>query len=344
MSLPICVFGTTGSEYLAEGICTYLQQHPLNGDTDVLNPKVENNRFANGNILPKLPGSLRLCTAVVVHTQTESANDRLVELLLLLDAIKHAKPNKILLVMPYMPYVRSDKRDQPRIGHGAKLIAELLETAMGSQGGVILLDPHGESVPGYFRDGADTVTAIPMLIKHFQETYLTTHPQNNLKIVFADEGEDHRHGKMFHQLGLPMGRIDKRRVGNDDKPKAVGINIDVRGCPCIVVDDEIASGATLEEASNMILLCGGIPEAVLVVHPVTEPAAKAKMILKSLPFQHFFITNSVPVQEKFGDDPRFSIIPVTPLLGEAVRRELVGGSLSELREHENVAVYYSIPV
>src|SRR5262249_2258677 len=164
-----------------------------------------------------------------------------VELLIMLHALRYASARRITAVLPYYPYARSDKKDEPRISITAALIADLLQSAGADR--VVTLDLHSPQEQGFFRMPSDHLTAVPLLCDHLSRGNL-----DDAILVAADVGEAKDAGRAAKRLRLPLAIIDKRRYGDDEKAFAVHLIGDVAGKRALLFDDEIATGGTVLEA------------------------------------------------------------------------------------------------
>ena len=159
-----------------------------------------------------------------------------------IDALKHASAGRITAVMPYFPYVRSDKKDKPRISITARLVADLLQTAGADR--VVTMDLHAAQIQGFFRIPVDHLQAVPIIADYLRQQDLS-----NAVLVAGDAGEAKEVGRYANRLHLPMAIIDKRRFGDDERAVPTHLIGDVDGKRAIIVDDEVATGGTLCEAA-----------------------------------------------------------------------------------------------
>jgi ribose-phosphate pyrophosphokinase len=157
------------------------------------------------------------------------------ELLIMIDALRYASAERITAVLPYFPYVRSDKKDKPRISITARLIADLLQTAGAHR--VLTMDLHSPQIQGFFHIPIDQLIAAPLICDYFRAQDLS-----NTVLVDGDVGESKSIGRYANRLNVPIAIIDKRRDGDDEKAKAVHLIGDVKGKDALIIDDEIASG------------------------------------------------------------------------------------------------------
>jgi ribose-phosphate pyrophosphokinase len=312
MQAEMKVFSGSAHPELAEAICGKLGL-PL-GQSRV-------DRFSNENMLIQIEESVREADVFVIQPSCTPVSDGILELLMLIDALKHASAARITAVTPYFPYVRSDKKDQPRISITARLMADLLETAGADR--VLTTDLHAPQTQGFFRVPADQLIAAPMICE-----YLRTH--RNLEdyiLVAGDAGEAKELGAYANRLNLPMAIVDKRRYGNDEKPKAVNLIGDVTGKTALIIDDEIASGGTMVEAANFLLERGANKVEACAVHPILSGQAPER--IEASPIESLIVTDTVPVSEEKRID-KLEILSVAPMFAQAIEAIHSGQSVSRL--------------
>lgn len=336
------VFATTGSEGLAENVCQALQSRlPSQLQVgDKLNlSKVDVERFSNENLQVQVE-NVRGHFAVVIHTQVPPVNDRLIELFALLDAINNARPADVLLVFPYMPYVRSDQKNQPRISTMGHRLPHILSTSFGIKR-VILLDPHDSHIKHYFNPAADEISAIYLLINYLEKEVFSSQPKAQSVVVFSDAGSAKRYGKVAHLLGLSTAYIDKDRPDNLEKPDFNDVIGNVKEKFCLLIDDEILTGGTAS-AAERLLKKGAKSVFMAAIHAVLadKKLSKVELIkkLESSSVERFIITDSIPHSPAILPD-KFKVLSVAALLAEAIKRAVLGQSLTELHQLENVSIY-----
>ncbi|MEM1398844.1 MAG: ribose-phosphate diphosphokinase, partial [Pseudomonadota bacterium] len=224
-------------------------------------------RFSNENILVQVDENVRESDVFVIQTSCPPVSDGIMELLITIDTLKHASARRVTAVLPYFPYARSDKKDRPRISITARLMADLLETAGADR--VLTMDLHAPQVQGFFRIPADHLKAAPILCDHLSQTRTL----DDYVLVAGDVGEAKGIGAYANRLNLPIAIVDKRRDGDDEKPRAVSLVGDVEGKKALIIDDEVASGGTLLEATDFLLKSGAVSVEAAAVHPVLSGTA-----------------------------------------------------------------------
>ncbi len=308
----IKVFAGRSHPELAAAICDQL---------DLALGKSEVVKFSNDNLMVKIGDNVRECDVYYVQTSSPPVNEHLVETLIAIDALKHASAARVTAVLPYLPYVRSDKKDRPRISIAARLVADLLKTAGADR--VLTMDLHSPQIQGFFRMPADHLVAAPILCD-----YLRTWDLSNTVLVAGDAGEAKELGRFANRLHLPMAIVDKRRFGDDDKAVATNLIGHVDGMDAIIVDDEMATGGTVVEAARFLLDNGARSVSVAVTHGVLSGPALQR--IQNGPFREVVVTDSVPVREKAEACSKIKVLSVAPLLANAIRRIHDGDSVSDL--------------
>jgi ribose-phosphate pyrophosphokinase len=277
-------------------------------------------RFSNENLKVKIEENVREEDVFVIQTACPPLSENIVELLILLDALKHSSAKRVTAVLPYFPYARSDKKDEPRISITARLMADLLATAGADR--VLTVDLHSPQIQGFFSMPADHLTAVPVLCDYLKRGGL-----DDSVVVAADVGEAKDAGRFAKRLELPMAFIDKRRTGDDEKARPVALVGDVRGKQCLLVDDEIATGGTIFEATEFLLASGARSVTAAVVHPVLSGRALERLSKSRL--ERLIVTNTIPLSAE-RTHPKIQTLSVAPLLAEAITRIHDGRSVSSL--------------
>jgi ribose-phosphate pyrophosphokinase len=278
-------------------------------------------RFANENLMVQIDENVREADVYVIQTSCPPVSDGILELLITIDALRHASAARVTAVIPYFPYVRSDKKDRPRISIAARLMADLLETAGAKR--VLTMDLHAPQVQGFFHVPTDHMNATAILCDHLART----RDLRDTVLVAGDVGESKDVGRYAKRLGLPIAIVDKRRTGDDDRAVAVNLIGEVRGKDAILVDDEVATGGTLIEAAKSCLAHGARRVDAVAVHPVLS--ANAVQRIGESPIQSLIVTDSMPIPPEKRPD-WLEVVSVAPLLADAIRAVHEGESVSEL--------------
>ena len=282
--------------------------------------RVRSVRFANDTLKVRVEQNVRDADVFVVQTSCPPVDQGLVELLILIDALRGASAQRITAVLPYYPYVRSDKKDEPRISITARLVADLLETAGANR--VVLVDLHSPQVQGFFRIPADHLTALPILAAPFADW-------KDCVVVAPDVGAAKLAQRWSRRLKTELAVIEKRRSGDDDKARAVRLVGEVTGARALIVDDEIATAGTLIEATDFLLAQGAKSVSAAIVHAVLAgPGAER---VKTSKLEKLVTTDSIPIGPEKQSD-KLEVVSIAPLLANAIRRIHEGKSVSELFE------------
>ncbi len=305
------VFAGLSNRPLAQEIC---------GILDIPLGKIDIIKFQNENLFVKIQENVRECDVFVIQTSTSPVNTRLMELLLMVDAMKHASAARVTAVLPYFPYVRSDKKDQPRISIAARLVADLLESAGADR--VLTMNLHSFQIQGFFRIPVDHLLATPVLIDYFQNRDVS-----NSVVVAPDAGSAKRGDKYAKLLDLPLAIIDKRRVGNRDQAVAENIIGDVKDKRAIIFDDEVSTGGSLIKATETLTNHGVTDIRAGIVHPVL--CGNAVEAIKNSAISECVFTNTIPV-EKEKRDEKIVVLSVAKLFAKAIKRIHNGESVSDL--------------
>lgn len=338
------VFATTGSEGLAVDVCRELKvrlpsMYQPEGGIALGDRTVE--RFSNDNLQVQVE-NVRGYFVVIIHTQVPPVSDHLVELFALLDAINNARPADKLLVLPYMPYARSDRKNKPHISTMGRWLPRVLTESCGIKR-VILLDPHEVHVANCFDPIADEISALYLLADHAQEIILAAQPKENWVVVFADAGAAKRFEKFPELLKLPVAYVAKKRVDDKEAPQFDRVVGDVDGKYCLFVDDEILTGKTTIGDAAMLKQAGAQGVVMLTIHAVLDDKkSSAEEVVKRLQgsaIDQFVVTDSIPVHHKLQGVSKFTVLSIAPLLAEAISRTVQDESLSALHEIDSVRLY-----
>jgi ribose-phosphate pyrophosphokinase len=309
--MDLTVLSGSSHPTLARSICKHLGIE-LTGSTVM--------KFSNENIKVRIDESVRGADVFVVQTSCPPVSDNLLELLMFIDALRGASAGRITAVLPYFPYARSDKKDEPRISITARLVADLIETAGADR--VLTLDLHSAQIHGFFKIPMDHLTAVPLLVEALaKDTELMSAPV----VVASDVGEAKDAGKFARKLSAPLAIVDKRRTGDDEKARPAHLVGEVSGRHAVMVDDEMATGGTIFEAARYVTSQGATSVRAAVVHGVLSGDCVPRLRTSSL--RKLIITDTLPLPED-RNDPRIEVVSVAGLLAEAIRRIHDGHSVS----------------
>jgi ribose-phosphate pyrophosphokinase len=279
-------------------------------------------RFSNENIKVKIEENVRGCDVFVIQTSAVPLSDHIVELLILIDALKFASAARITAVLPYFPYARSDKKDEARISITARLMADLLETAGADR--VLTMTLHAPQILGFFRKPADQLLATPILKRHFGAKSLA----NNV-VVATDAGAGKIAGHFAKRLKLPMAIIDKRRIDDMEKPSSTALIGDVKGKDAIIYDDEIATGGSIQEAARILRDFGARRVRAGVTHAVLSGPVVER--LRAAELDELVVTDTIPIPaDKVKALPCLKVLSTARLFADAIQRIHQGRSVSAI--------------
>lgn len=307
------VFTGNAHPALAQGICEYLDI-PL-GQAEVF-------EFTNENIFVRIMENVRERDVYVIQPLSSPVNKSLMELLIILDALRRASAARITAVVPYFGYGRTDKKDQPRVPITARLIADMITVAGANR--LLTVDLHAGQIQGFFTIPVDELTALYMLGNHFETKAL-----ENLVVVATDIGISKRARDLAERLNSPLAIIEKRRVGNIDKAETLNIIGDVAGMQALLIDDEIDTAGSLVTAAAALRKAGAIEVYACCTHPVFSRSA-SKRIAKS-PIKEVVVSDTIPIPERKRNE-KITVLSMASLLGEAIHRIHAGLSVGAMFE------------
>lgn len=284
-------------------------------------------KFSNENLMVRIEDNVREKDVFVIQTSSTPVNETLVELLIFLDALRYASAARVTAVLPYFPYCRSDKKDEPRISVAARLMADLIQTAGADR--VLTMDLHSPQIQGFFRIPADQLLAAPVFFDYFNEVLFKEESKEDFVLVMGDHGAAKQFSYYFDELQLPVAIMDKFRPDHTEKPVIRQVIGEVRGKAALIIDDEIASGGTLVEAAKFLQKAGAKRILAAAVHPILSGRA-VEYLLES-PIERIIVGNTVPVRPKVKDHAdRFVLLDLSPLFARAIQCIHNGDSLSDL--------------
>jgi ribose-phosphate pyrophosphokinase len=248
-------------------------------------------------------------------------SDSILELLIMIDALKRASASRITAVVPYFSYARSDKKDQPRVPITARLIADMLQTAGSSR--VLTIDLHAGQVQGFFNIPVDELTAMQPLLRD----YVIGMEMIDPVVVAGDLGFAKRARNFADMIGASVAFVEKRRLGNNSSSESLGVIGDVRGKSAIIVDDEIDTAGSIVGAAEIVHKAGARVVYAAATHALlTGPAVER---LRHSPTQELIVTDTVP-QPLVKRLPNTTVLSVSLLLGEAISRIHTGESIGAM--------------
>lgn len=294
------IFAGNANPELAREICKYLKI-PL-GDALVT-------AFSEGEIRIKINENVRGKDVFIVQPTCPPVNNNLMELLILIDALRRASAKRITAVLPYFGYARQDRKDQPRVPITAKLVANLITTAGADR--ILTVDLHAGQIQGFFDIPMDHLYAVNVFVEHIKKIKL-----KDIVIVSPDVGGIKTARAYAKKFDVPLAIVDKRRISGEDT-EAMNILGDIKGKNLIIVDDLVATASSLVEAATALKKQGGKEIYAAITHPVLSgPAIKR---INDSCIKKLFVTNTIPVENGKRHE-KIEVLSIAPLLAEAIKR------------------------
>jgi len=307
----LSLFAGRANLALVEEICRYLNMEL---------GKAVVKTFSDGEVMVEIGENVRGKDVYVIQPTCAPVNHNLMELLIMIDALRRASARRITAVIPYYGYGRQDRKVAPRVPITAKLVADLI-TAAGARR-VLAMDLHAGQIQGFFNIPVDHLFAAPVLLSYVRE-----HFQNDIVMVSPDAGGVERARAYARRLDAGLAIIDKRREGPNEA-KAMHIIGDVAGKTAIIVDDMVDTAGTLTQAADALAKDGAKKVYACCTHPVLSGPAIER--LSASPIDQLIVTNTIPLSEAARGCRRITQLSVAPLLGEAIRRIHEEDSVSSL--------------
>ena len=281
-------------------------------------------KFKNDNTFVQIEETVREQDVYIVQTTLPPVNERVMELLIAIDALKRASAKNINVVLPYYLYSRSDKKDQPRVPVTAKLMQQLLEAAGATR--VITCDLHNPAIQAYFNINCDRLSAQNILQKYFKEKNL-----QDVVVVATDAGSSKKAYKYSEYFNCPIALIDKRRMGNDDAAIANNVIGDVKNKTAIIFDDEVDTAGSLIETARILDKNGAKEIYAGCTHGILS--ANAVERIQNSPIKELVITNTIPLPTEKRIN-KIKVLTIAPLFAEAIRRINEAKPIGELLDLE----------
>ncbi len=305
------LFTGNSNPALAHEICDYLGI--ALGEATVGN-------FSDGEIHVRIEENVRGMDVFLLQSASDPVNKHIMELLIMLDALKRASAYRITAVLPYYGYARQDRKDQPRVPITAKLVADLIATAGAHR--VLTIDLHAGQIQGFFNIPVDHLYATPVLLEHFKEVGLS-----NLVVVSPDAGGVERARAFAKRLKASLAIIDKRREG-PNQTKLMNIIGEVAGRNVLLLDDMIDTAGTLAQGAIALRDKGARTILGGCTHPVLSGPALDR--INQAPLDTLVVTNTLPLNGKEEKCRKLVSLTIAPLLGEAIKRIHEEESVSSL--------------
>jgi ribose-phosphate pyrophosphokinase len=279
-------------------------------------------QFSNENIFVRILENVRERDTFVIQPLCKPVSNNLVELLIMIDALKRASAKRITAVVPYYGYGRTDKKDQPRVPITARLIADLLTVAGANR--LLTADLHAAQIQGFFNIPVDELTALNLLANYFKGRDM-----DDLVVVATDIGITKRARDMAEKLNAPLAIMEKRRIRNDDQAETLNVIGAVKNMTALTVDDEIDTAGSLVNVVETLIKNGAKEVYACCTHPIFSGSAMQR--IDSCPVKEVVVTNTVPVKDGKRPD-KMTVLSMAPLLGEAIHRIHTGLSIGAMFE------------
>ncbi len=311
METSICVFSGNSNRPLAESICSIL---------GIEMGSAEVKRFSDGETSVDIHQSIRGKDIYIVQSTCSPTNEHLMELLVMLDAVKRASARIVTAVIPYFGYARQDRKASPRTPITAKLVANLLTTAGADR--VLTMDLHAGQIQGFFDIPVDNLYAKPVMLNYIKDQYT-----NHLCIVSPDAGGVERARAYAKPLKADLAIIDKKRerANESDVMHIIG---DVKGKICLLIDDMVDTAGTLTNGAAALREAGATKVAACCTHAVLSGPAISR--ITNSPLEELVVTDTIPLKGDAAMCKKITVLSVAPLLGEAIKRIYSHESVSEL--------------
>jgi ribose-phosphate pyrophosphokinase len=305
------IFSGSANRPLAEEICKHIGV-PL-GETKM-------QRFADGEVYFQLLENVRGVDVFVVQPTCNPVDQHLVELLIMIDALKRASAGRITVVVPYYGYARQDRKDRPRVAISSKLVADLLTTAGANR--ALFMDLHAAQIQGFFNIPVDHLFASPVMVSYFKELNLP-----NLTVVSPDAGGVERARFFATKMGVPLAIVDKRRT-DINVTEVMHVIGDVKGSTCLIIDDIIDTAGTLVKTVDALLEKGATKVYAGASHAVLSGPAVER--IRNSRLEELVVTDSIPLSEEAKKLPKIKVRSIAGLLGAAIESIHMETSVSTL--------------
>ena len=294
------IFCGTANEALTDEVCHFL---------GLTRGQAHLTRFADGECYVQIQENVRGADVFVMQPTCRPVDEHLMELLLMIDALKRASARRITAVIPYYGYGRSDKKDRPRVPISAKLVANLITIAGTHR--LLTIDLHAAQIQGFFDIPVDHLYAAPVFIGYYQE-----HPLPNLTVVAPDTGGAERARAYAKRLDAELALCDKRRE-KANVAEVMNVVGDVRGRSCLIVDDMCDTGGSLTKVARALKDAGAERIHACFTHPVFS--GKAVELLSESDIEKIIVTNTIPLRDNACELEKIKVLSIAPLLAKAIK-------------------------
>src|SRR6184192_1237095 len=294
------IFCGSANEKLADDICRFLE---------IPRGQAHLQRFSDGEVYFQLLENVRGADVFVVQPTCFPVDQHLMELLLMIDALKRASARRITPVIPYYGYSRQDRKDKPRVAVSSKLVADLLTTAGADR--ALMVDLHAPQIQGFFNIPVDHLFASPVLVDYFRKLELP-----NLTVVSPDAGGVERARFFAKKMEAPIAIVDKRRT-EMNVAEVMHVIGDVHGRTCLILDDMIDTAGTLVKTASALKENGACAVYACASHAVLSGAA-VENVAKSC-ITEVVVTNTIPLNDGASKEPKFKVLSIAGLIGRAIQ-------------------------
>jgi ribose-phosphate pyrophosphokinase len=305
------IFCGTANVALADEVCAFLGM--TRGQSQVT-------RFKDGEVYMQIQENVRGADVFVIQPTCRPVDEHLMELLLMMDALKRASARRITAVIPYFGYARQDRKDKPRVPISAKLVADLLTTAGADR--ALIVDLHAPQLQGFFNIPVDHLFASPVLVDHFKRLNLP-----NLTVVSPDAGGVERARFFAKKMDAALAIMDKRRV-EVNVAEIMHVIGDVEGRTCLVIDDLIDTAGTLVKTAAALMENGANEVYACCSHPVLSGPAVENISQSCI--KELIVTNTIPLNEEAKAEPKIKVLSIAGLIGRAIQSIHEETSVSKL--------------
>ena len=305
------IFCGTANEPLADEVCAFL---------GLTRGQAMITRFRDGEAYVQIQENVRGADVFVIQPTCRRVDEHLMELLLMIDALKRASARRITAVIPYFGYARQDRKDRPRVPISSKLVADLLTTAGTDR--ALVVDLHAPQLQGFFNIPVDHLFASPVLVDYFKRLNLP-----DLTVVSPDAGGVERARFFAKKMDSALAIVDKRRV-EMNVAEVMHVIGDVKGRTCLLIDDLIDTAGTLVKTANALLESGAVGVYACASHPVlSDPAVEN---LNKSPIIEVVVTNTIPLTAAAKREPKIKVLSIAGLIGRAIQSIHEETSVSKL--------------
>jgi ribose-phosphate pyrophosphokinase len=308
------IFGGSANRKLAEDICAHV-------GVQLGESKLQ--RFADGEISFQLLENVRGVDVFIVQPTCFPVDQHLLELLIMIDALKRASAGRITVVVPYYGYARQDRKDRPRVAISSKLVADLLTTAGANR--ALFMDLHAAQIQGFFNIPVDHMFASPVMVSYFRELNLP-----DLTVVSPDAGGVERARFFATKMQVPLAIVDKRRT-DPNVTEVMNVIGDVQGRTCLIIDDIVDTAGTLVKTVQALLDAGAVKVYAAASHAVLSGPAIERITSSRL--EELIVTDSIPLREeaqKLERQGKIKVLSVAGLLGATIESIHMETSVSSL--------------